>query len=167
MVSAPTNGQVAFAIALPPSTSNADSSTTPEAAAKEEGTLIGHAGIWHVPRNELGFVIDKPYWRQGYMTEVLAALIPVFWQQGLKKVWSEVHMANEASLKVLKKSGFIQVGNIQVKNNLIHPSVGTHGYVRMELTNPDAGSEKEEEGEGGDKEDDGSAASSSGHNARG
>ena len=133
----------------------------------EEGTLIGLAGVPHVPTNQLDFMIDKPYWKQGFMTEVLAALIPVFWQQGLKKVWSEVHLENEASLKVLKKSGFIQVGDIHVRNNVLDSSVKTHENVRMELKNPDGGSEKKGEGEGGDKKDDGSAASSSGHNARG
>ena len=55
MVSAPTNGELAFAIVLPLSTSNADSSTTPVLATTDEGNLIGHAGTWHVPRNELVF----------------------------------------------------------------------------------------------------------------
>ena len=160
MVSAPTNGELAFAIVLPPSASNATSFKTPEAATTEEGILIGHAGIWHVPRNELVFMIDKPYWEQRYMTEVLAALVPVFWHQGLKRVWADVNLENEASLKVLKKSGFIQVGNA-----IIESSVGKDESLHMELTNPDGGGEEEEEGEGGDKEDM-SDASSSGDNAR-
>ena len=37
---------------------------------------------------------------------------------------------NEASLKVLKKSGFTQVGN-----NIIESSVGKHESLRMELAN--------------------------------
>ena len=159
MVSAPTNGELAFAIVLPPSASNANSFTHPVAATTEEGNLIGHAGTWHVPRNELVFMIDKPYWEHGYMTEVLAALVPVFWQQGLKKVWADVNLENKASLKVLKKSGFIQVGN-----NIIESSKKMHESLRMELTNPNDGGE-EEEGEGGDNED-GSDASSSGDNGR-
>ena len=106
-------------------------------------------------------MIDKPYWKQGYMTEVLAALIPVFWQQGLKKVWAEVNLENEASVKVLKKSGFIQVGN-----NIIESCAGKSESLRMELANPDGGGENEEEGAGEDKEDE-SDASSSGDNARG
>ena len=104
-------------------------------------------------------MIDKPYWEQGYMTEVIAALVPVFWQQGLKKVWADVNLENEASLKVLKKSGFKQVGN-----NIIESSEKMHESLRMELTNPNDGGE-EEEGEGGDNED-GSDASSSGDNGR-
>ena len=162
MVSAPTNGELAFAIVLPPSASNAHSSKTPEAATTtEEGNLIGHVGTWHVPRNELVLMIDKPYWNQGYMTEALAALVPVFWQQGLKKVWAVVNLKNEASLKVLKKSGFIQV-----ENNVVVSPIGRHESLRMELTNPDGGGEEEEEeGEGGDNED-WSAASSSGDKGR-
>ena len=160
MVSAPTNGELAFAIVLPPSTTNAHSSKTPEATTTEEGDLIGHVGAWHVPRNELVFMIDKPYWNQGYMTEALAALVPVFWQQGLKKVWAEVNLKNEASLKVLKKSGFIQV-----ENNVVVSPIGRHESLRMELTNPDGGGEEEEEGEGGDDKD-WSAASSSGDKGR-
>lgn len=162
MVSAPTNGEVAFAIVLPLSTSNADSSAARVAATTGEGSLIGHAGIWHVPRNELVFMIDKPYWKQGYMTEVLAALITVFWQQGLRKVWAEVDLENEASVRVLKKFGFIQVGN-----KVAESCTGRTESLRMRLKNPDGGGENDEEGEGGDKEDDGSDASSSGDNARG
>ena len=95
------------------------------------------------------------------MTEVLAALVPVFWHQGLKRVWADVNLENEASLKVLKKSGFIQVGNA-----IIESSVGKDESLHMELTNPDGGGEEEEEEvEGGDKEDM-SDASSSGDNAR-
>ena len=134
MVSAPTNGALAFAIVIPLSSSNADSSKTSVAATRKEGSLIGHAGIWHVPRNELVFMIDKPYWDQGYMTEVLTALVPVFWQQGLKKVWADVRLKNEAGLKVLKKSGFIQLGN-----NIIKSSEGKYESLRMGLTNPDGG----------------------------
>ena len=106
-------------------------------------------------------MIDKPYWEQGYMTEVLAALVPVFWQQGLKKVWAEVNLENEASVKVLKKSGFIQVGN-----TIIESCGEKFESLRMESTNPDGGGENEEEGDRGEKED-GSDASSPGDNARG
>ena len=151
MVSAPTNGELTFAIVLPPSASNRPSSKNPETATTGEGRLIGHAGTWHIPRNELVFMIDKPYWEQVYMTEVLAALVPVFWQHRLKKVWADVNLENEASLKVLKKSGFIRVGN-----NVIESSAGKHESLRMELTNPVGGGEEEEEeeeeeGEGGEK----------------
>ena len=105
-------------------------------------------------------MIDKAYWDQGYMTEVLTALVPVFWQQGLKKVRADVRLKNEAGLKVLKKSGFIQLGN-----NIIKSSEGKYESLRMELTNPDGGGGNEED-EGGEKED-GSDASSSGDNGRG
>ena len=46
-------------------------------------------------------MIDKAYWDQGYMTEVLTALVPVFWQQGLKKVRADVWLKIEAGVKVL------------------------------------------------------------------
>ena len=150
MVSQPTNGSLAFAIVLPPSASNATSSTTPVATTIDEGNLIGHAGIWYVPRNELVFMIGQPYWKQGYMTEVLAALIPIFWQKGLKMVWATVNSDNEASIKLLRTSGFTQCGT-----NIVELSEGRSEGLHMEITNPDGGEEEggEEEGEGGGDED--------------
>ena len=111
-----------------------------------EGTFIGHAGLWYEPpNNELVFMIDKFYWNRGYMTEVLAALVPVFWEFELGKVWANVDPENVASLKVLWRSGFKIVEH---KN--IQSSKGEHVSLRLELANPDLAGDEEQDREEGD-----------------
>ena len=149
MVSSPTNGVLAFCIVLPPSASTSSSSATPVATATDEGVVIGHAGIWQPQRNELVFMINHGYWKKGYMTEALAALVPIFWEKGLKKVFADVSPENEASLKVLKKCGFKQVGeNIKESYAKINES------LHMVLSNPDGGGE-EGDGSGSSSGDNG------------
>ena len=84
------------------------------------------------------------------MTEVLAALIPIFWQNGLTKVWATVNSENEASIKLLRASGFIQCGT-----NLVESSQGKSEGLNMELTNPYGGIEESEEKEGEEEEGEG------------
>lgn len=83
------------------------------------------------------------------MTEVLAALIPIFWQNGLTKVWATVNSENEASIKLLRTYGFMQCGS-----NLVESSQGKSEGLNMELTNPDGGNEESEEEEGEGENDD-------------
>ena len=93
-------------------------------------------------------MIDRAYWGQGYMTEVLAALMPVFWQRGLRMVYADVEPDNEASVSVLRRCGFVDLeeGMVEV--------LGKAVSVRMEIANPDGrrrgGEEEEEEGEDGE-----------------
>lgn len=139
MVTSSTNGDLAFVLLLPPSATTITTSTTPAGATTDEGKIIGHAGIWYADRNELVFMIDNAYWNRGYMTEVLAALVPIFWEKGLKKVYADANPDNEASLKVLRKCGFTQVGG-----NIVESLAVEYESLRMELANPCDG---EEEGE--------------------
>ena len=84
------------------------------------------------------------------MTEVLAALMPILWQKGLKKVWATVNSENDASIRLLRTSGFIQCGTSIVELN---QRKGEN--LEMEITNPDGREEEggEEEGEGGSDDD--------------
>lgn len=83
------------------------------------------------------------------MAEVLAALVPIFWEKGLETVYADVDPANVASLKVLRKSGFKQVGQ-----NIFESYDGPGENLRMDLTKPEYEEEEEGEGEGaaGDSE---------------
>ena len=84
------------------------------------------------------------------MTEVLAALMPILWQKGLKKVWATVNSQNDASIRLLRASGFIQCGT-----NVVELNEGKGENMEMEITNPDGREEegREEEGEGGSDDD--------------
>lgn len=79
------------------------------------------------------------------MTETLSALIPIFWEKGLKMIFADVDPENEASVRLLKSLGFIQGGE-----NIVASYTGRH--VRMELSNPNGGGEEEE---GEDEEEEG------------
>ena len=83
------------------------------------------------------------------MTEVLAALMPILWQKGLKKIWATVNSNNDASIKLLRTSGFIQCGT-----SVVESSEGRSEDLSMEITNPDDGEEEGEEKEGGEEEGD-------------
>ena len=85
------------------------------------------------------------------MTEVLTALIPIFWAKGLRRVFADVDPANEGSVQLLKKLGFRQTGQ-----NIVEVYEGREGTMHMQLKNPDRG----EKGGGG------GSGSSSGDSAR-
>ena len=139
MFTSPSNGHIAFVLVLPPSYSTISPSTGPVLATIDEGSVIGHAGIWHPQTNELVFMIGPSYWRQGYMTETLTKIIPIFWEKGFKKIFADVDPENKASLKLLKNLGFIQA-----RENIVASYTGR--YVRMDLLNPNCGDEEGEEG---------------------
>ena len=82
------------------------------------------------------------------MTEVLAALMPIFWQNRLKRVCASVNSDNDASIKLLRKSGLVQCGT-----SINEVNEKKSEMLEMEIRNPDDGEEeegKEEGDEGGD-----------------
>ena len=131
----------------PSSSASATATAQPITTPMDEGKLIGHAGIWMAhTAPELVFMIDTAYWNKGYMTEVLETLIPIFWQKGLRVVHADVDPANKASLRVLRKMGFEQVGE-----NVAESDMGRFKTLRMEVVNPEV--KEREEGEGGSGEE--------------
>jgi [ribosomal protein S5]-alanine N-acetyltransferase len=79
------------------------------------GVPIGMALLKDVdPRKgeaELGYWIGRPYWGLGYATEAAAAaLTHAFAELGLESVLAVTLEANPASLRVLAKLGFVEVG---------------------------------------------------------
>ena len=76
------------------------------------------------------------------MTEVLAALIPIFREKGLKKIYADVNAANVGSMKLLMNCGFLPMGE-----KTIEVMVGKWHSLRMGLTEPDGEGEEEEEEE--------------------
>lgn len=78
---------------------------------KATGELIGDAGISEVEgkpgETEIGYCIGKKYRGQGYATELLQAISDdVFSHFGIGVIWGRVVHGNEASVKVLEKSGY-------------------------------------------------------------
>lgn len=78
---------------------------------KYSGKLIGDFGIWRIDkqnsRGEIGYVLDPNYWRKGYMTEALNALIRFgFNNINLHSYEANVNTENKNSKTLLLKFGF-------------------------------------------------------------
>lgn len=77
---------------------------------KETGTLIGWSGIARPEEGgeEILYGLYRDYWGQGLGTELLAGLLSWAWQTlHLGELRATVHRRNEASVRMLEKSGFV------------------------------------------------------------
>jgi RimJ/RimL family protein N-acetyltransferase len=87
---------------------------------REDGAVVGHAGF-HGPPGvnarakpdalEVGYTIFPPYRDRGYATEAARALIG--WArdvQGIRGFFASVDPANEQSLAIVRKLGFVHQG---------------------------------------------------------
>jgi len=85
-------------------------------------TVIGTCGYygfhrWHA-RGSLGYELARPFWRQGIMTEALAAIIDFgFREVGLNRIQALLMPGNEASEKLLEKLGFRGEGLLRQYEN--------------------------------------------------
>ena len=78
---------------------------------KETKELIGDTGISEVEgktdETEIGYCIGQPYRGKGYASELLEAVSGfVASRFGIRTIWGRVVHGNEASAKVLEKSGY-------------------------------------------------------------
>ena len=70
---------------------------------------IGLIGCWD--GQEIGFLLARSHWGNGYMTEAMGAFLPYFW--GLERadaIIADVDPRNEACLKLLRRFGFHETG---------------------------------------------------------
>jgi ribosomal-protein-alanine N-acetyltransferase len=78
------------------------------------GELIGEAGLAPFdggPRLELGYLLRRDRWGLGLATEAAGAILAAaFADLGAREVLAVVDEGNEASLNVLRKLGFTEVG---------------------------------------------------------
>jgi ribosomal-protein-alanine N-acetyltransferase len=77
--------------------------------------LIGDGGFKGPPGAEgtveLGYSLLRPYWNRGYATEAVKALLEwAFDSPEVRGVFAEAQMGNTASIRVLQKAGFEEVG---------------------------------------------------------
>jgi GrpB-like predicted nucleotidyltransferase (UPF0157 family)/RimJ/RimL family protein N-acetyltransferase len=86
---------------------------------KKDGEFVGLAGLLHDDFDdskqdiELGYGLLPQFWNKGYATELVKALVVYgFSTLTLDKLIAVTHPDNVASQKVLKKSGFIDVGQM-------------------------------------------------------
>ena len=71
---------------------------------------------------ELGYVLARAYWRQGYMTEALKGIIAwALKQKEIHRVWAVCDVDNIASARVMEKIGMQREGIL--KRWSVHPNI--------------------------------------------
>ena len=111
--------------------------------------LIGMIGLR--PRGfkaDIGYVLARPYWGLGYMTEAGRAIVDLaFTDPAVHRVWAVCDADNAASSRVLEKIGMTYEGTL--RRWIVHPNLGdtprdSRCYARIrasgeKLGNPDQG----------------------------
>lgn len=85
---------------------------------KENDTLIGMIGLWRFMsehfRAELGYLLARSQWGQGYISEAVNAVsYHAFDVLGLHSIEAHTNPANTASVRVLEKCGFIEEAHLR------------------------------------------------------
>src|SRR5262249_42494135 len=77
---------------------------------RTDGTLIGHVGFSPLENEvEIGFSIAARYQRRGFAAEAIGAASRwVFRSFGLRKILAVASAANIASMRTLRRAGFVQ-----------------------------------------------------------
>lgn len=76
---------------------------------KDTGDFVGTCSIVPMKDGEqwdIGYAVDKRYWRQGYATEIVQRLIKAGQNQGVRVFSAKVAKENAASNALLRKLGF-------------------------------------------------------------
>jgi [ribosomal protein S5]-alanine N-acetyltransferase len=98
---------------------------------RSDGRLVGGIGLHHLDadnaRGELGYWVGRPYRGQGYAREATSALADfAFGRLRLHRLWAGVFPGNEASVRVLRATGFRREGHLR-------ESLAKDGTFRDEL----------------------------------
>jgi RimJ/RimL family protein N-acetyltransferase len=81
----------------------------------QPGGFLGWVGTWKSkPIPEVGFIFHRSAWGFGFATEALNAFVQLYWRVKPQFDALEAYCdtENEASVKVLRKSGFVFVESI-------------------------------------------------------
>jgi RimJ/RimL family protein N-acetyltransferase len=91
---------------------------------RRSGALVGRAGLWQPegwPGLEVGWVLGRAYWGQGFATEAaLAALRHAFEGLGAPRVISLIRPDNERSLRVADRLGERYERSVELSGTLHH-----------------------------------------------
>jgi RimJ/RimL family protein N-acetyltransferase len=82
---------------------------------RERGIMIGKCILFQFDlankRAEIGFILNRDFWRQGLMHQALEAVIEfAFERLGLHRIEADVDVLNTGSLAILEKLGFEREG---------------------------------------------------------
>lgn len=81
------------------------------------GGFVGSCDLsdidWRHKRAEIGFIMGKDAWGQGYALEAMRAVMAFAASQGIKRVWARTHVGNSRSDSLLERLGFEQEGYLK------------------------------------------------------
>lgn len=85
---------------------------------RSEPGLIGTVSLfqlnWPNRRAEVGYGVARPFWRQGFMAEAVAALVThAFATLGFNRLEADVDPRNIGSVRGLEKLGFVREGYLR------------------------------------------------------
>jgi [ribosomal protein S5]-alanine N-acetyltransferase len=83
---------------------------------KADGKLIGSCRlrISDYKEGELGYILNRRYWNEGYMSEAAGRVIAFgFAQLGLHRIFANCHPANTGSYRVMEKTGMQKEGYLR------------------------------------------------------
>lgn len=88
------------------------------AARKDTGVIVGEAVLRITDpiqrQGEIGFGIGRKYWKQGYATEIGAALLQTaFHHFNLHRIFAQCAPENKAVIRVMQKLGFAREGMLR------------------------------------------------------
>ncbi|MGF2615822.1 GNAT family N-acetyltransferase [Rossellomorea vietnamensis] len=106
---------------------------------KETGAFIGTAGLNNLQvrqkKAEIGFEIHPDYWRSGYTTEaVLAVINHAFEELQLFRIGAVTFLENRASFSLLEKLGFTKEGILRgyIFQNGVSHDTNVYSLLRHE-----------------------------------
>jgi RimJ/RimL family protein N-acetyltransferase len=90
---------------------------------REEDRVVGTVLLFHFEeesrRAEIGYVLGRKHWGQGFAQEGLSSLLEfAFGELGLRRLEAEIDPRNTASGKVLRRLGFTQEGLLRQRWSL-------------------------------------------------
>jgi ribosomal-protein-alanine N-acetyltransferase len=89
---------------------------------RDGGELVGAISAREDQGINLGYLVARPFWGQGYMTEALGAVVAwAFSVPSTFRVWAVCDLENHASARLLERNGFCREGVL--KKWSIHPNV--------------------------------------------
>ena len=87
---------------------DAESSESDDFIVTLDGTVIGKLGAWKLP--EIGFLIAPDFWGRSIASEAMVAFIDRRRRLGSTELKADVDPRNAASLRLLKRHGFVETG---------------------------------------------------------
>ena len=84
---------------------------------KSLGTIVGHCGLGRLeqtPEIEVAYILDSPYWGQGYASEAARAMIAYgFSKLNIPRIVAVAFPQNVRSIRVMRSVGMTPVGLAQ------------------------------------------------------